>query len=48
MSARASFRGEFMINDENSIQVLIYKRTAEEKLPGMKKHSTIGDFSKDP
>lgn len=28
--------------------MLIYKKTAEEKLPSLKKHSTVGPFNKDP
>lgn len=48
VSARASFRGDFMVNDETSIQVLVYKRTAEEKLPSLKKYSTVSEFSVDP
>ncbi|CAD8123928.1 unnamed protein product [Paramecium sonneborni] len=45
MQARASFRGDFQINDQTFLQVLIYKRCAEEKLPSLKKHSAIGEFS---
>ncbi|CAD8207171.1 unnamed protein product [Paramecium pentaurelia] len=48
MQARASFRGDFQINDETNISVLIYKRCTEEKLPSLKKHSAIGDFSTEP
>ncbi|CAD8095017.1 unnamed protein product [Paramecium primaurelia] len=47
LQARASFRGDFQINDEISIQVLIYKRCFEERLPNLKKHSTLGEFQTD-
>lgn len=45
VSARASFRGEFMLNNEVGIQVLIYKKTAEEKLPSLKKYSTVAPYN---
>ncbi|CAD8182140.1 unnamed protein product [Paramecium octaurelia] len=48
MQARASFRGDFQINDETTIQVLIYKRCAEDRLPSLKKHSAIGEFNSEP
>lgn len=36
-----------MINDEVCIEVLIYKKTAEEKLPSLKKYSTVAEFKKE-
>lgn len=34
-----------MINNEVSIPVLIYKKSTEEKLPSLKKYSTIAEYS---
>jgi ATP-dependent DNA helicase 2 subunit 2 len=45
VAARASYRGDFMINNSVGIQVLIFKKTTEEKLPSLKKYSTLAPFS---
>ena len=36
-----------MIHEDVSIQVLIYKKTQEEKLPSLKKFSMVADYKKE-
>jgi ATP-dependent DNA helicase 2 subunit 2 len=36
-----------MINGNSPIQVLIYKKTTEEKLPSLKKFSTLAPYNQD-
>lgn len=47
VSARAKFNGKLQLGLGHAIDVKVYGKTAEEKMPSMKKHSTAVQFEDD-